>query len=391
MKTRTKIITSVIAFILSCVIMFTIAVVNPNTNEMVVASTRTVEIANSTVDAQSVLNEFDNAKLTKNGTTTYFEGYKTIGASSFSEVDYISEIDLKEYENCVVKYNVSFDLETNIVTLAASANLPDGSLDIDEIRGEAFINEKGEVDAVMDLDGESILLSEMRAAGMIENCGWLSRLLKSAAVIIPALFSGAVVVVAAIVVVAVMSSEEEKNAESNKAFNANQTEPTDYIYGQDTNGYGDWKYGVKKVRENGCGPIAVYNTMKKVSTRQDFVDVIYEMEKNSGTLLMGCCGADPTHMAEYFDNHDVKNDYYISLSSMQKAMDNMTTNQMAIACYWTNKEFTNAHYVAIEKNSSNKFEVYNWASDATSTDPISILDETFMVGKFIGGYICGDA
>ena len=34
----------------------------------------------------------------------------------------------------------------------------------------------------MNDEGESVLLSEMQNAGMIENCGWLSRLIKAAAV-----------------------------------------------------------------------------------------------------------------------------------------------------------------------------------------------------------------
>ena len=31
----------------------------------------------------------------------------------------------------------------------------------------------------MNIDGEGILLSEMRDAGMIQNCGWFSRLIKA--------------------------------------------------------------------------------------------------------------------------------------------------------------------------------------------------------------------
>ena len=31
----------------------------------------------------------------------------------------------------------------------------------------------------MNIDGEGVLLSEMRDAGMIENCGWFSNLIKS--------------------------------------------------------------------------------------------------------------------------------------------------------------------------------------------------------------------
>lgn len=201
MRTRTKIATSIIAVILSFVLLFTVIVVNSNTNQVVGAATRTVELSASTIDAQSILNEFDDAKLTKKGTTTYFEGYKALDTDKLSEIDYISEEDFAELEECTVKYNFSYDSETNIVTLAASATLPDGSIDVDEITGVGFLNENDEIDAVMNVDGDAVLLSEMRSAGMIENCGWFSRLIKKVAKFV-AVVAVAAVAVAAVVVTA---------------------------------------------------------------------------------------------------------------------------------------------------------------------------------------------
>lgn len=51
-------------------------------------------------------------------------------------------------------------------------------LEIEEIYGSAFIDENGRLDAVMCFDGEYILLSEMQDMGLIQNCGWFSRLFK---------------------------------------------------------------------------------------------------------------------------------------------------------------------------------------------------------------------
>lgn len=47
-------------------------------------------------------------------------------------------------------------------------------------RGFAFINEKGEPDAIMELDGDYILLSEMQEMGLIQNCGWFKKLIAAA-------------------------------------------------------------------------------------------------------------------------------------------------------------------------------------------------------------------
>ncbi len=198
MKTKTKIVTGIISIILSCVLFFTVAAINPNTNQVAGASTRTVRLAQTAVDAQSLLNEFDDAKLTQSGTTTYFEGYKALEAEKLSEIDYISEDNFEEIENCKVRYNFSYDTESNVVTVAASTTLADGSIEIDEIHGVGFINDNGEIDAVMNVDGEGVLLSEMRSAGLIENCGWFSRLIKKVV--------KAVVVVAAVAAVVVASA-----------------------------------------------------------------------------------------------------------------------------------------------------------------------------------------
>lgn len=203
MKTKNKILISIIAIMLSCVIMFTAIAVYHNTNRTgaVSASVRTVELSQSGVDVQSVFDEFDNANLTRSGSTVYFEGDKPIDSSSLSEIDYINDIDIEELEECTVKYNFSYDTESNIVTIAATATLPDGTIEIDEITGVGFINENDEIDAVMNIDGEGILLSEMRSAGMIENCGWFANLIKKVAVAV-AVVAVAAVAVAAVVVTA---------------------------------------------------------------------------------------------------------------------------------------------------------------------------------------------
>lgn len=194
MKTRTKVVlTSIIALILSAVLVFTVIAVSNNKGKISVAETRSVVLEESSIDDQSILEEFDDATLTTVGTTTYFEGYKTLDVSTVSELDYISEVDYETLSESTVKYSFSYDYETNIVTIAATITLPDGSIEIDEISGVGFINDDGEIDAAMNIDGEGVLLSEMRDAGMIENCGWFSSLIKVIAV--------AAVVVAAVATV----------------------------------------------------------------------------------------------------------------------------------------------------------------------------------------------
>ena len=204
MTTKAKVVTSVVAVVL-CLALVGVAVLtlHSNTKQAITAeaNTRTVSLSQSEVDVQSVLNEFKNATLTKEGNTTYFEGYKSLDTSQLSQIDYISDSELEELENCTVKYNFSYNSETNVVTLYAVATLSDGTIEVDEIHGVGFINEKDEIDAVMNIDGEGVLLSEMRNAGLIQNCGWLSSIIKKVAVAV-AVVAVVAVAVAAVVVTA---------------------------------------------------------------------------------------------------------------------------------------------------------------------------------------------
>lgn len=88
MKTKNKFLISIIAIMLSCVIMFTTLSVNTYTNRASVASAsaavRTVDISRASLDAQSVLNEFDSVELKTEGTLTTFTGYQQLDAELLS-------------------------------------------------------------------------------------------------------------------------------------------------------------------------------------------------------------------------------------------------------------------------------------------------------------------
>jgi len=138
---------------------------------------RNVELTTE-LDYSSIINSFEDARVTKEGSLTTFEGYQTLDASIFEGLDNVSASDIESSVGCQVKYNFTYDSDTNIVTL--SAVMENGEdFAIEEIYGSAFIDENGRLDAVMDFDGEFVLLSEMQNAGMIQNCGWFSNLFKT--------------------------------------------------------------------------------------------------------------------------------------------------------------------------------------------------------------------
>jgi len=154
------------------------------------AVVRTIDATPNEIDYQSIFAEFEDAKLETQGTITTFEGTKPISLKDLAELDNLSESDIATCESISVTYHFSYDSQTNLVTLSAETKNGEHIVEVEEIQGIAFQNELGNIDALLDVDGEYILLSEMQDMGMIQNCGWFKKLWKR-------------VVVATVVVVAV--------------------------------------------------------------------------------------------------------------------------------------------------------------------------------------------
>lgn len=141
------------------------------------ARTRTVSASSNQVDLENAFNEFEEGTLTITEETVSLEGIKTFKLSDFSEFDLVADSDVDE-EVARIKYNVDYNNQTNEITL--SITLADETQNIDDkLVGYAFVNEAGNIDVIFDCDGETIYLSELQELGMIENCGFFSRLVKS--------------------------------------------------------------------------------------------------------------------------------------------------------------------------------------------------------------------
>lgn len=161
-------------------------------------ATRTIEVKQNEINYQSIFDEFENAKLETIGSLTTFEGVKPISIDDLSTLDNLSESDLETCNDISIKYNFSYNAETGMVTLSATTLSKDVVIEVDEIQGLAFYNENGEIDALLEVEGEYVLLSEMQNSGMIANCGWFSRLFKK--IVIAAVAVVAVAAVATFVV-----------------------------------------------------------------------------------------------------------------------------------------------------------------------------------------------
>lgn len=145
--------------------------------------TRTINADESIIDFESIFNEYEDAKIETDGSLTTFEGRQVLNLADLDELDEVSKQEL-EGEQLNIKYKYSFDYVTDKVTLTAVSiiDTENGEIQeeiIDTVEGTAFINEAGNIDAVLNIDGEEYLLSELQDAGMVENCGLFKKIFKA--------------------------------------------------------------------------------------------------------------------------------------------------------------------------------------------------------------------
>ena len=159
---------------------------------------RDINLKSKQVDVQSILNKFTDVEMDKNNERILFEGTQKLDPSLLREIDNLSGEEVNKLKSVDVRYSFKYDMVTNTVTLKATMYLSDGTVKVDTITGVGFINDANEIDAVMNVDGEGVLLSEMRNAGLIDNVGWFSRVIKKIAKIV-AVVAVTVAAVAAVV------------------------------------------------------------------------------------------------------------------------------------------------------------------------------------------------
>lgn len=179
-------------------ILFTLMVCMFNYKTEYQITTRNIEA--QSIDYQSLIDDFDNSSLTVEDNTVKFTGEKSIDESMLSELENLS-VSEKESLYINVKYDVDYNIEENIVTLSCTMTKSDGTEAIETYSGVGFYNDAGEIDAVFNMDGEAVYLSEMSDASQISTCGFFSRLFKAIKKVVAIVaVVAAVVAVAAIVV-----------------------------------------------------------------------------------------------------------------------------------------------------------------------------------------------
>ena len=167
--------------------------------QSLVPKVRTVELQEETVDYNNYFSEYYDAELEykEDSNELIFTGTRDLPASIFSEIDLVNNEELAN--DIPITYTFDYLADTNESYLSIIANVEGGEI-IDRWYGVPFTTEDGKTDIVFNTGDELVCLSELEESGLINNCGWFSRLCKK--IVKVAVVVAVVAVVAAVVVTA---------------------------------------------------------------------------------------------------------------------------------------------------------------------------------------------
>ncbi len=166
---------------------------------------RDIELTHKEVDYQSFFNDLKDQEinLDRSKNTIEYNATKELDANLFNEIDFVNYAPNKN--KVEFDYKMKYDANENKFNLSISAKTDNGKV-IDNWEGTPFVKENKDIDIVFATDNGLVYLSDLEAKGLINNCGWFSRLFKKIAkvAIAVAVFSTvvAIAVVAAPVVAA---------------------------------------------------------------------------------------------------------------------------------------------------------------------------------------------
>ena len=160
---------------------------------------RDIELTHKEIDYQCFFNNLKNQeiKLDRNKNTIEYKATKELDANLFNKIDFVNYAPNKN--KVEFDYKMKYDANENKFNLSIRAKTDKGSV-IDNWEGTPFIKENKEIDIVFATDNGLIYLSNLEEKGLINNCGWFSKLFRKIAKV--ALVVAAIATVVAITVVA---------------------------------------------------------------------------------------------------------------------------------------------------------------------------------------------
>jgi hypothetical protein len=174
---RKKIVKSILELCSILVALLCVCICNTNVrSNNATTEVRTIQLEDTQTNEVMYFNQFDNYNLDYYDGFVDFIGYDYIKLSELYDLDLVAENDTND--EVLTKYSCVYDYDNGIVSLSVTIIDDNETSIIDTIYGIILMDENSNFDVAFDVDGEVLLLSELQDAGLIENCGFWSKLKK---------------------------------------------------------------------------------------------------------------------------------------------------------------------------------------------------------------------
>lgn len=327
--------------------------------------------------------DFDDVSLEIETTSGSFVGFQSIDLSLLNDDAFVSLSTTNSNETSTVRFEVSVDAIYGNVILNATLDREYGEPLIDQAAGLTIEDDQGNIDVLFIIDGTEIYLSEIVQPDVIQNVGFFSNLAKTVARVVITIVAPVItkLIAAVTLSVSILGIVDDKTAEANYQHNLKQSfkiTADGFINKQAQ--FETWKYGLATMKNNGCGPIAVYNTLKHMNiltgvssesgrTKQ-LATIVRAFEAFHGMMAFGLGGTNPTYIEPYlrlagissitsYQGNVIESKFYTDLESL------LPNQIMILAYWWQEKSKISGHYVTITSSGSadDKFTIYNENGD----------------------------
>ena len=316
----------------------------------------------------SYLEDFTEKSITSNDSQVSFYGKMEFNEDVLTMFDKISLAEDVDQEKSNIVYDCSFDMDNmQFIFKATLLDEYNNPLEIEEIVTDAFVTETGRLDAYLELDGDTYLISDFISTDAIDEClfGWLKAIV--------------VVVVVIVVYVVVAETAEQIKAKSNYDYNkkleqqGNGVKYGNYITDQSEKNRknyncGNYRFGFANFKDVGCEVASVYNLLIAKNKAENLSDTIYNFEKWAIEFSVGFghLGSDPLEIYRYLNKRSISYKKYTKYSSFKKDVEQKNECHI-IMSNWNSGNMLNSifdgsglHTYYISKKNSNIFNSYNF-------------------------------
>ena len=388
MKKKTNFPIGSIAMFLCCVLFVTSIILFTKTNENSSGYTAQVRTVELTVmpEYDSYLEDFTEKSITTNDSQVSFYGKMEFNEDVLTVFDKISLAEDVDQEESNIVYDCSFDMDNmQFIFKATLLDEYNNPLEIEEIVTDAFVTETGRLDAYLELDGDTYLISDFISTDAIDEClfGWLKPIV--------------VVVVVIVVYVVVAETAEQIKVKSNYDYNkkleqqGNGVKYGNFITRQnETNlkdyNCGNYRFGFTTFSGVGCEVASVYNAMIALGKTEMLSETIYSFEKWAieFAIAWGKFGSNPLQISTYLNKKGIGYSKITNYNNFKSQVEKQA-NCHIIMSRWNNSWTDGLHTFYIKKQNS-KYYSYNWVYSYATVDRNNI--DAFNDGSgFIVGYI----